>query len=161
MSTRLVGWALRDAPVIHPDLSTGARLLLVYLADHFNEDEGAAWPSHARLANLMGASRRSINNWLEELLVAGIIAKQRRSGTSTLYRFGDVQHVHNPVKHVRKASEPRAHDMRTTCTLTNKEPITNTPESVEPPADPAVIADTIARLRLQLATKAQLKGTTK
>jgi DNA-binding transcriptional ArsR family regulator len=151
MSTRLVGWALRDAPVAHPNLTTGARLLLIYLADHFNEDEGAAWPSHNRLANLLGCSKRSINNWLEELLEAGIIAKTRRSGTSTLYRFQLVQQVHTPVKQVHSTSARGASRVRTTCTLTNKELITNSNETQEAPlTDPEEIADTLDRIRQEI-----------
>jgi hypothetical protein len=123
MSTRLVGWALRDAPKDFPDLSTGSRLLLVYLADHFNEDEGAAWPSQARLAGLMGCSDRAVRKWLDELLGAGVLTSQMRSGSSNLYRLTPEPRSGVPRNHVPPTPEPRSGNPGTTFRQTNKEPI--------------------------------------
>ena len=55
MSAKLVGWALEQ-----PGLDIQERLLLVILADHFNDQEGAAWPSQQRVANIMGISDRQV-----------------------------------------------------------------------------------------------------
>lgn len=141
MSTRLVGWALRDAPATYGHLSTGARLLLVYLADHFNEDEGAAWPSQARLAKLMGCSERSCRNWLVELQEAGIVATETRAGTSSLYKLTPAEFAWVPRHQVPTPPATRAGHPGTTCLQSSKEPIK------EPKADPAFVADAIATMR--------------
>lgn len=150
MSTRLVGWALRDAPETHTKLSMGARLLLVYLADHFNEDEGAAWPSQARLAKYMGCSERSIRNYLDELITAGIVTKTFRKGTSLIYRFAIVrQNMPHTKGKVRQNMPPgparSAANPGNNYRLTNKETI-NEPEQ----ADPKAIASMIENLKKDL-----------
>lgn len=152
MSTRLVGWALRDAPMEHPDLSMGSRLLLVYLADHFNEDTGACFPSQSRLASLMSCSERSIRNYLDELVNAGIISKTFRKGTSLLYKFDKVrQNLPNSRGQVRQnlpvGSAKSADHLGNSFRLTNKEPINN-PE----PADPERVRDMLKELKKTLST---------
>ena len=151
MSTRLVGWALRDAPELHPDLSMGSRLLLVYLADHLNEDEGAAWPSQSRLARLMGCSERSIRNYLEELIRADIVSKQFRKGTSSLYRFNRVRQNMPDVRSKVRKNLPQGKAISTahpgnSYRLTYKEPINNPEET----ADPEKIRDMLDELRKKL-----------
>ena len=87
MSSRLVGWAINDLPKHYPDLSQGARHLFTLLADHFNEAEGAAWPSHDRLAFIMGCDRRSVIRWMKELKEAGLVNQTMRTNKSNLYRL--------------------------------------------------------------------------
>lgn len=144
MSTRMVGWALRDAPTAHPDLSMGARLLLVYLADHFNEDEGAAWPSQARLAGLMGCGQRSISRYLTELVDAGIVQSEMRDGKSNLYRmtYAKLAGVPTPIRRTTPAK--LAHGVRQIGVLSSKEPIR------EQPADPETVKATIDAVRAEL-----------
>jgi hypothetical protein len=88
MSSRLVGWAISTVPKEHPQLSQPARHLLILLADHFNENEGAAWPSHQRLADIMGAEKRSVIRWMHELKDAGIVGQTMRTNNSNLYKLG-------------------------------------------------------------------------
>lgn len=151
MSTRLVGWALRDAPMEHPDLSMGSRLLLVYLADHFNEDTGACFPSQSRLAALMSCSERSIRNYLDELVKAGVISKTYRKGTSLLYAFDKVrQNLPTPRGQVRQnlpvgTAKSAAH-LGNGFRLTNKEPINNTE-----PTDPVKLEAMLKDLKKKLA----------
>lgn len=147
MSTRLVGWALRDAPVEHPDLSMGARLLLVYIADHFNEDEGAAWPSQTRLANLMGCGQRSINRYMQELVLAGIVTSHMREGKSNLYRMTPAKLAGVPTPNWRTTPAKMAQGVRQIGVLTNKEPIK------EKPADPETVRATIDAVRAELREK--------
>lgn len=160
MSTRLVGWALRDVPNDYPELTLGARFLLVYLADHLNEDEGAAWPSQTRLARLMSCSERSIRNYLEELVDAGLIAKTFRTGTSSLYRFTIARQIlpespNKPRQTLPVGKAKPAAQSGKACRQTSKEPI-NEPEP-EPMTDEdreriaAMVSDLRARWRLEHA----------
>lgn len=87
MSSRLVGWAITDVPKKHPELSQPARHLLILLADHFNENEGAAWPSHIRLANIMGVDKRSVIRWMHELKEAGLVNQYLRKNKTNLYKL--------------------------------------------------------------------------
>lgn len=87
MSSRLVGWAINDLPKLYPELSQGARHLFTLLADHFNEAEGAAWPSHDRLAFIMGCDRRSVIRWMKELKEAGLVNQTMRTNNSNIYRL--------------------------------------------------------------------------
>jgi hypothetical protein len=146
MSTRLVGWALRDAPELHPDLSTGARLLLVYLADHFNEDEGAAWPSQARLARLMGCTDRAVRKWLDELQAAQLVRVHRadREGKSNLYRMTTPERGSGvPGTRFRPTPERGSADPGTRFRLSSKEPLKRT----APPAEPETVAAHVATIR--------------
>jgi hypothetical protein len=55
LSAKLVGWALEQE-----GLEPQEKLLLVILADHFNDKEGAAWAGQARIAKMMGVSDRQV-----------------------------------------------------------------------------------------------------
>lgn len=85
MSVRLLSWVLSDIPHTHPDLDPTARLILVILADHFNEHEGAAWPSVGRVANMAGVSDETVRRHLNDLVDRKLISKEPRSGQSNLY----------------------------------------------------------------------------
>lgn len=82
MSAKLVGWALEQ-----PDLDVQERLLLVILADHFNDQEGAAWPSQQRIAKIMGISDRQVRRIQVQLLNKEYLEVEQRSGQSNLYRM--------------------------------------------------------------------------
>ena len=156
MSTRMVGWALRDAPHAHPTLTMGARLVLIYLADHFNEDEGAAWPSQTRLAALMGCGQRSISRYLSELTTEGIITTQMREGKPNLYRLTYAKLAGVPTPNWRTGYAKLAPGVRQIGVLSNKELIKE-----QEPADPALVRATLQAVREELATKAtKAKGMT-
>ena len=82
MSAKLVGWALEQ-----PGLDIQERLLLVILADHFNDQEGAAWPSQQRVANIMGISDRQVRRIQVSLLNKEYLEVEQRAGQSNLYRM--------------------------------------------------------------------------
>lgn len=82
MSAKLVGWALEQ-----PDLDVQERLLLVILADHFNDQEGAAWPSQQRIAKIMGISDRQVRRIQVQLLNKEYLEVEQRAGQSNLYRM--------------------------------------------------------------------------
>lgn len=154
MSTRLVGWALRDAPLEHADLSMGARLLLVYLADHFNEDEGAAWPSQHRLARYMGCSDRAIRRYLDELVDAKIVNKTQREGKSLIYRFGLPPRTNcpgSPRTNIPVTPDKLSGHPGQIVRLTNKEPIKEKrPDTLIEPIEPQELATLLANVRKEL-----------
>jgi DNA-binding transcriptional MocR family regulator len=85
MSVRLLSWVLTELPHSHPDLDPTARLILLILADHFNEHEGAAWPTIGRVANMAGVSEETVRRHLNDLVEKKLISKQPRAGQSNLY----------------------------------------------------------------------------
>ena len=113
MSSVLMGWALRAIREEFQQLSTGARFTLLLLADHFNDDKGAAWPSHDRLALIMGVSRRSVIEYMKELKEAGIVTQKMEYGKVNLYTIG-VKNSHTPC-------EESAQHLCKICTLTTYE----------------------------------------
>jgi hypothetical protein len=82
LSAKLVGWALEQQ-----NLTPMEKLLLVVLADHFNDQEGAAWPSQERIATMMGLSTRQVRRIQIELINKGHLEVETRTGQSNLYRM--------------------------------------------------------------------------
>ena len=82
MSAKLVGWALEQE-----GLELQEKLLLVVLADHFNDQEGAAWPSQERIARIMNISDRQVRRIQVELINKGYLEVQNRHGQSNIYKM--------------------------------------------------------------------------
>ena len=82
MSAKLVGWALEQE-----GLEPQEKLLLVILADHFNDKEGAAWAGQARIAKMMGVSDRQVRRLQVSLVEKGILNVEHRTGSSNMYRM--------------------------------------------------------------------------
>lgn len=82
MSAKLVGWALEQE-----GLEPQEKLLLVILADHFNDKEGAAWAGQARIAKMMGVSDRQVRRLQVSLVEKGLLNVELRTGQSNLYRM--------------------------------------------------------------------------
>jgi hypothetical protein len=82
MSAKLVGWALEQE-----GLEPQEKLLLVILADHFNDKEGAAWAGQARIAKMMGVSDRQVRRLQVSLVDKGLLHVELRSGQSNMYRM--------------------------------------------------------------------------
>jgi hypothetical protein len=82
LSAKLVGWALEQE-----GLEPQEKLLLVILADHFNDKEGAAWAGQARIAKMMGVSDRQVRR-----LQVSLVDK----GTTTCgTQIRSIKHVQN------------------------------------------------------------------
>jgi len=82
MSAKLVGWALEQ-----DGLELQEKLLLVVLADHFNDQEGAAWPSQERIARIMNVSDRQVRRIQVELINKGFLEVTKRHGQSNIYKM--------------------------------------------------------------------------
>jgi DNA-binding transcriptional regulator LsrR (DeoR family) len=82
LSAKLVGWALEQE-----GLEPQEKLLLVILADHFNDKEGAAWAGQARIAKMMGVSDRQVRRLQVSLVSKGLLNVELRTGQSNLYRM--------------------------------------------------------------------------
>ena len=82
MSAKLVGWALEQEGLEVPE-----KLLLVVLADHFNDQEGAAWPSQERIARIMNISDRQVRRIQVELINKGFLEVNKRHGQSNIYKM--------------------------------------------------------------------------
>jgi len=77
-----VGWALEQH-----GLELQEKLLLVVLADHFNDQEGAAWPSQERIAKIMNISDRQVRRIQVELINKGYLEVTKRHGQSNIYKM--------------------------------------------------------------------------
>ena len=82
MSAKLLGWALQQE-----GLEPQEKLLLVILADHFNDKEGAAWAGQTRIAKMMGVSDRQVRRLQVSLVEKGLLNVELRSGQSNMYRM--------------------------------------------------------------------------
>ena len=80
MSAKLTGWA-----IAYEGLDPLEKLLLIVLADHFNDQEGAAWPSQKRIARMMGVSDRTVRRLQVSLVDKGLLTVQLRTGSSNQY----------------------------------------------------------------------------
>ena len=124
-----------------PELSTGARLVLLLLADYASRD-GAAWPSESTLARRAGLSERQVRRLIGEIASYGIVDLDHRPGRSTVYRFPTAQVVHTPDTHGRgtgtatpdtRDRTPDTHDRRPQTPMT-AEPTKNRPLRTAPAA---------------------------
>ncbi|MCD7101956.1 helix-turn-helix domain-containing protein [Pseudoclavibacter sp. 13-3] len=70
-------WAFRQ-PRLHPRLSPNAAHVLLALADRWNVDEGAAWPSVQDLHERTNVPVRTVKLATQELELRGIIGKRAR-----------------------------------------------------------------------------------
>jgi DNA-binding transcriptional MocR family regulator len=80
MKFRKKGWVFAQTPIwaaCDPNISDGAHRLLVYLAWRQGNDNGC-WPSRARMARDLNASRETIRRRLRELEDAGYLITARR-----------------------------------------------------------------------------------
>ncbi|AGB83248.1 Sugar-specific transcriptional regulator TrmB [Serratia sp. FGI94] len=59
----------------------------------WQEQAGKVFPSQQRIADDLGASKRSINRYLESLENFGLITRRRRFDTSTEYRIRPAHEV--------------------------------------------------------------------
>jgi DNA-binding transcriptional regulator LsrR (DeoR family) len=93
LSAKLVGWALEQE-----GLEPQEKLLLVILADHFNDKEGAAWAGQARIAKMMGVSDRQVRRLQVSLVDKGLLHVELRAGQSNMYQNGNPGHIVLPPR---------------------------------------------------------------
>lgn len=62
-----------------------AKLILMCLADHANEQDRTCWPAISLIADKCDVSRSTVKRHLIELQELGLIAKRSRTGDSTLF----------------------------------------------------------------------------
>ena len=74
MSVQLITWAYQQQ-----NISTGAKFLLVTLANYANHD-GISWPGQEKLGKNTASSARQIRRWSTELAEAGLVNITYRQG---------------------------------------------------------------------------------
>lgn len=82
MSVKAIGWAFEqkvDDPL--------AKLVLLALADHYNESTGDAWPSIDRLVAITEGSRSTVIRKLKKLEQVGFISREKRYNKTDVYRM--------------------------------------------------------------------------
>ena len=90
-------------------LKPATKIVLYWIADHFNHDTGACFPSHKRLAELCEMSRQSVINHIQILKELNILEASNRirengSNTSCEYKLlienEDVQNIDTPSTNI-------------------------------------------------------------
>ena len=93
MSFKILGHVIHNV-----SLPPTQKLVLIVLADFYNEESGKAWPSQDTLCMLTGLSRATLNRVLKELKDKGHITiwKERFSGQypHNVYRINHVSERH-------------------------------------------------------------------
>ena len=93
MSFKILGYVIHNV-----SLPPTQKLVLIVLADFYNEESGKAWPSQETLCRLTSLSRATINRALRELKKKGHITiwKERSSGQypHNVYRINHVSKRH-------------------------------------------------------------------
>ena len=93
MSFKILGYVIHNV-----SLPPTQKLVLIVLADFYNEESGKAWPSQETLCRLTSLSRATINRALRELNKKGHITvwKERSSGQypHNVYRINHVSKRH-------------------------------------------------------------------
>lgn len=89
MGIRHLATVLYDVHGLDPT----AKLVLLAIADHINDETGYGWPSMQRLATIAGIDRRSVVRWVEWLEKAGHLTVSRKPGWSNGYRLTRDTHV--------------------------------------------------------------------
>lgn len=90
-------------------LKPATKIVLYWIADHYNHDTGACFPSHKRLAELCEMSRQSVINHIQILKELNILEASNRirengSNTSCEYKLlienEDVQNIDTPSTNI-------------------------------------------------------------
>ena len=71
----------------HVGLPPTAKLVLIAIADHINDETGYGWPSMSRLAHIAGVHKTNVLRWVMWLESEGHITIQRKPGRSNGYRL--------------------------------------------------------------------------
>ena len=82
MSVKAIGWAFEqklDDPL--------AKLVLLALADHYNESTGNAWLSIDRFVTVTEGSRSTVIRKLKKLEQVGLISREKRYNKTDVYRI--------------------------------------------------------------------------
>lgn len=65
------------------------KLVLLVLADHYNDSEGCAWPSINRICEITHCHRATIMRKLKALEEGGFISREKRYNATDVYRMFD------------------------------------------------------------------------
>ena len=75
MSLEAMKWAMKEAPLQANAAQARNRLVLIALADRYNNDTQVAWPSIATIADDLNMSRNTVQKALDALEQAGLIVR--------------------------------------------------------------------------------------
>lgn len=75
MSLEAMKWAMKEAPLQANAAQARNRLVLIALADRYNNDTQVAWPSIATIADDLNMSRNTVQKALDALEQSGLIER--------------------------------------------------------------------------------------
>lgn len=75
MSLQAMQWAMSKAPLKRNAAQCRNRLVLVALADRYNDDTGVCWPSIKTISNDIGVSVQTVHKAISDLESAGLISR--------------------------------------------------------------------------------------
>lgn len=111
-----------DNVVLNYNISDGAFKLHFLLQSMCYGDKLQCFPSQSYLANILRKSVRTIQRYLNELIAAGIIKKQRRGSTSNLYT---ITLKVDPIEHQKNSLSKKNKNIKSKNIKTKKESIWN------------------------------------
>jgi len=111
-----------DNKVLNYNISDGAFKLHFLLQSMCYGDKLQCFPSQNYLANILRKSVRTIQRYLNELIAAGIIKKQRRGSTSNLYT---ITLKVDPIEHQKNSLFKKNKNIKSKNIKTKKESIWN------------------------------------
>jgi DNA-binding transcriptional ArsR family regulator len=122
MSFKIIGHVIHNS-----SLPPTQKLVLIVLADFFNEKSGKAWPSQNTLCDVTGLSRRSINRALKALKKDGYITIWKERSASqyphNVYRVNHVPHGHMAEELNAKNNQAQCHEEPNLCASEAHQPL--------------------------------------
>lgn len=104
-------------------LSRSEKLVLVTLADYYNEGEGRAWPSHETMAQDLHYERTTVIRACKGLLKKGLISGYKEMGSNG--HFSSNQYKLHLVEfcHTAKSQDTVLQDSTLPCGKAQKKPL--------------------------------------
>lgn len=81
----MTNYTLIDNSIITSNVSNGAFRLYIVLSSYCFGNKSTCFPSQNTLAEKLNKSVRTIQRYLKELILKGLIAKRRRGSISSIY----------------------------------------------------------------------------
>lgn len=158
MSITATQWALYEAPIATTQSHSRDQVVLIALADRYNDDTQVAWPSIGNLAKKLKRSPDSIRRALKSLESQGLISRGNPAFISHLpeYRRPTVWHLHLEKTH--ESTEPEKPSSSTPRNPATPPCRPSSTGATPPPSKPARGTSRTPAQQNQIETKVETKG---
>jgi len=91
----LFGWVIFPTFVLYDSRLTQTQKILYCILRRYSRENGYCFPAIKRIAKGLGMTERTVCSNLSALVDRGLIAKSRRYGRSTVYKFNEMKDVYS------------------------------------------------------------------